>query len=172
MRVRDACADVIRHPHRHLIRRWNWKNAVFSACLRGALFFGTNLVDGLPWAARALAVDLAFRVPLSGIYPALTQALRSAEPEWAAVLVLVVVLPATSHVIEFLVHWTAGTPELRTSIVLSISISVLSTFFNLFTMRRGYFIVGETARPLREDLARLPMLIVDFVLAPFRRCPL
>ena len=44
-----------------------------------AIFFTVNLADGIPGALRALAVDAAFRVPLSGIYAAITQALRSAE---------------------------------------------------------------------------------------------
>jgi hypothetical protein len=168
MTVFEALGDVARHPVEHLVKRWNWKNTVLSVCVRGAIFFTANLADGLPWALRALAVDLAFRIPFVGVDAAITQSLRAAEPAWKASLVLVCALPVGSHVLEALVHWTAGTPELRASILASMSLSIVTTLFSLFAMRRGVFVVGEAARPFRDDIAHLPGLILEFVQLPAR----
>jgi hypothetical protein len=168
MTVFEACRELARHPVRRLISQWNWKNAVFTALVRGAVFFATNLVAGFPAAARAFAVDALFRVPLSGVYAAITQALRSAQPRWAVLLVIGVAVPSFGHTVEFLVHRLFETPELRVSILASLIFSAASTLFNLFSMERGVFLVGATARPFREDLRRLPALLLDFVLAPAR----
>ena len=168
MTVLETCGTLVRHPVRHLIRQWNWKNAVFTAVVRGAVFFATNLAAGLPAAARAFAVDALFRVPLSGLYAAITQALMGAQPRRAALAVIAGLVPAAGHVVEFLVHWTAGTPELRTSVMASVAFSALSALFNAFSMERGVFLVGGAARPFSEDIKRLPALLVDFLLAPVR----
>ena len=168
MTVRDVCRSLTRHPVRHLVYEWNWKNALFTAVVRGALFFATNLVDGLPAAWQAFLVDAAFRVPLSGITAAMTQALARAQPRWAAFVVIVGVVPAAGHVIEFSAHWMAGTPQLRASVIASVAFTAVSALFNLYSMRRGVFLVGAAARPFREDLQRLPALLLDFVLTPAR----
>ena len=113
MTVFATCRDLVRHPIRQLVHQWNWKNAVFTALVRGAVFFATNLVAGVPAAVRAFAVDALFRVPLSGFYAAITQALRSAQPRWAVLMVIGVAIPTFGHTVEFLVHWLFDTPELR-----------------------------------------------------------
>jgi hypothetical protein len=168
MTVLETCQDLARHPVRQLVHQWNWKNAVFTALVRGAVFFATNLVAGVPAAVRAFAVDAMFRVPLSGIYAAITQGLTSAEPRWAALFVIAALVPTFGHVVEFVVHWLVGTPELRTSVVASMAFSGASALFNLFSMRRGVFLVGAAARPLREDMKQLPALLLAFLLAPAR----
>ena len=166
MTVLDVCRGLARHPVRRLLDEWNWKNALFTAVIRGFVFFATNLVDGWSSAGRAFVVDAAFRVPLSGIYAAVTQALVGAQPRWAALLVIVGVVPAAGHIIEFSVHWIAGTPELRAGVIASVGFSAVSALFNLFSMRRGVFLVGAGARPFREDLRRLPGLLLEFARAP------
>src|SRR4029453_1196895 len=109
MTVLETCRELARHPVR-LFRQWNWKNAVFTALVRGAVFFATNLVAGAPPATRGFAGDALFRVPLSGIYSAITQALRSAQPRWAVLGVIGVAAPLFGHSVEFLVHWLFDTP--------------------------------------------------------------
>src|SRR5262245_25384295 len=163
MSVLETCRAIACHPVRHLIRQWNWKNAMFTAVIRGAVFFATNLAAGLAAAARAFAVDALFRVPLSGLYAAITQALIGAQPRWAALAVIAGLVPAAGHVIEFLAHWAAGTPELRTSVMASVAFSALSAMFNAFSMERGVFLVGGEARPFSEDMKGLPALLVDFL---------
>ncbi len=168
MTVWDVCADLVRHPLRRVIHRWHWKGATLSAILRGSIFFATNLPDGLGIALRATLVDAVFRVPLVGACAAVTQAFRCAEPPWVASLAVMALLPAMAHVIEFLVHWTAGTPELGTSMLASIVFSALSTVFNLFAMRRGVLIVGGGSRSFGDDLKHIPRLVLDFILVPPR----
>jgi hypothetical protein len=167
MTVLETCRELARHPVR-LIRQWNWKNAMFTALVRGAVFFATNLVAGFPAAVRAFVVDALFRVPLSGVYAAVTQALTSAQPRWAALVVIAGLVPAFGHVVEFGVHWLVGTPELRASVLGSMAFSAASALFNLFSMRRGVFLVGAAARPFREDVKRLPALLLEFLLTPAR----
>ena len=168
MTVIEVCRGLARHPIRRLLRRWNWKNALFTALVRGGVFFAANLVAGWPAAIRALVVDAAFRVPLSGVYAAITQELAFAEPRCAALLVIVGVVPAASHVIEFATHWLMATPELRTSVMASVVFSTASGLFNLFTIERGAFLVGASARPFGEDLRRVPVLLVEFMVFPVR----
>ena len=162
--VNEVCVNLARHPVQCLVHRWNWKAAALSALLRGGIFFTSNLAAGPGAAVRALIVDVMFRVPLAGAFAAAAQAFTRAEPPWAASLAVVVLLPALAHVVEVLIHWTAGTPELGTSVLASIALSLFSAAFNLFAMRRGALIVGGPAGAFREDLRRLPRLFVDFVL--------
>ena len=168
MTVLETCGRLARHPVRELIYNWNWKLAVFTALIRGGVFFATNLVDGWPAALRAFLVDIAFRVPLSGIYAAITQALGSAQPRWASLAISAGLVPAVSHAIEILVHWLMATPQLRTGVLLSIAFSVTSGLFNAFTVHHGAFLVGAAARPFREDIRRLPVLFIDFLAFPAR----
>ena len=166
MTVLETIRELARHPAQHLIHQWNWKNAVFTALTRGAVFFATNLVAGFPAAARAFAVDAVFRVPLSGVYAAITQALAPAQPRWAALLVIMGIVPAAGHIVEFAAHWLFATPQLRISLIASVVFSSFSALFNLFSMQRGVFVVGAAARPFRDDLKRLPALVAAFVLGP------
>jgi hypothetical protein len=166
--VLETCQRLARHPIRELICQWNWKHAVFTVVVRSGVFFATNLVDGWPSAVRALLVDIAFRVPLSGVYATISQALGPAQPRWAALAIVTGLVPAASHAIEVLVHWLMATPQLRTSVLVSMAFSVLSALFNVFSVRRGAFIVGAAARPFWEDVRGLPGLLVDFLLAPAR----
>ena len=54
-----------------------------------------------------------------------------------------VILPLVSHGLEIVVHLARGTPELLVSILASASLTVLSTSFNVFAMRRGALTTGE-----------------------------
>ncbi len=165
MTVFDVLRTIVRHPIRELIGRWNWKAALLSAAMRGAIFFFANLGVSREAAVDALLVDLSFRLPLVGVVAALTQAFRRAEPAWAATMTAAVLVPAFAHSIEFVVHWSAGTAALGASIAASIAFSVLSTLFNLFAMRRGVLVVGEDTGSLVQDLRRMPSIVVQFVTA-------
>jgi hypothetical protein len=165
MTVGECLQALARHPYDLVVRQWNWKAAALSAIIRGSIFFVTNLASGLQAAYTALAVDVAFRVPLVGIYATVTQSLSSARPAWAASIVVILVVPAVSHTLEFVVHSAAGTPAVQAGVLASIAFSALSGAFNLFAMRRGVLRVGADARSLTSDLRRLPRLVADFVLA-------
>jgi hypothetical protein len=165
MTVGECLRALARHPYDVVIRQWNWKAAAFSAVIRGGIFFVANLASGLEAAYTALAVDVAFRVPLVGIYASVTQALASAEPAWAASIVVILAVPAVAHTVEFAVHSAARTPAVTTGVLASMAFSALSGAFDLFAMRRGVLRVGADARSLTSDMRHLPRLIADFVLA-------
>jgi hypothetical protein len=158
--LRWACA----HPVELFIRRWNWKSAMFSALFRGGIFFSVNLKAGWRAAVGAMLAEFVWRTATSGGWGAMTQILRKVKPAWQGVLGAMLVIPAVSHSIEFAVHYTRGTPVLARSILVSICFTQISNLFNLYAMRRGALIVGAEARPLGEDLKRVPALIGGFLM--------
>lgn len=161
--VGDALRDLARHPVEHLIRRWNWKSALTSAILRGAIFFAANLSAGMRAAAGAMMAEFLFRTATTGFYGAITQAFRRAEPAWLAAVTAMVLLPLASHSLEFVIHWLRGTPNLARSIAASVVFTVLSTLFNLYAMRRGVLIVGEERKSFWEDMRAMPRIIASFL---------
>jgi len=163
--VGDAIREIFSDPVRHLILRWNWKSALTSAIIRGIIFFTTNLTSGLRAATVALITDMAFRMAISGFYGSLTQAFRRCEPVWAATLFVMVVLPASSHAIEFIVHTLDGTPQLGRSIRVSVAFTVIATLFNYYAMRRGVLVVGEGRRSFAQDMMDMPRIIGGFLAA-------
>jgi hypothetical protein len=161
MTVRAVLVDLIRHPR--WIHQWHWKSATLSAIIRGSLFFATNLSGGPRLATRATLVEIAFRVPVAGMLAAVTQTFGEAEPPWAAAIVATALLPGLAHLAELAVHWMARTRELGASMQASVALSVLSTGFSLFAMRRGVMIVGGGSLSFGADLKRLPRLALAFI---------
>ncbi len=160
MTVRETAAAIVRHPARFLRARWNWKAALLSGVMRGAIFFGAALDFGLPAAARALMVDAAFRVPVAGACAAVIQEVRWAEPRWAAIAVAVVGVPAGAHAIEIAAHSMAGTPVWWRAVAVSCGLSVVSSAVEWLLMRHGVLLVGPGSGSLGGDLRRLFRLAV------------
>jgi hypothetical protein len=163
--IAGVFAALLTDPWRSLVWRWNYKSAIFSAAIRSLLFLVVNLRAGVDAATAAMATEAAFRVCTAGFYGALTQAFRRAEPRWAASACALIVVPGVAHVLELAVHWWRGTPELARSITASVALSLVSTGFSLFAMRRGSFAVGPAAPSMLADLRALPTLVRDFTLA-------
>lgn len=161
--VQQVFLSILRDPFLHLVLRWNWKSAVTSTLIRGAIFFSANLTAGFRAAIGAMLADWSFRAILTGMTGSVTQTFRHAAPAWAATLSVVVLLPAFSHTVEFLVHWLHGTPRLAASVLASIGFTVLSTLFNLYAMRQGVLVVDQGGKPLLDDLAAMPRVVVGFV---------
>lgn len=164
----DVLVAFVRTPRQVLLARWNWKSAICSSLVRAALFAATNAVAGPEAAVRAAIVELSYRAVLAGFHGAVTQSLSRADPPWLASLTAVVLLPGAGHMVEFVVHWWAGTARLAASIGSSVALSVLSTLFNLYAMRRGALIVGTDQASLLQDLRRIPGLVCGFLLVPLR----
>jgi len=164
-RVAEVLAGIVRCPGNLLWRRWNWKSALFSSIIRGAIFFSANLLGGITAAVSALVTDLIFRPFVSGFDGAIIESFRSARPPWAATLVVIIAVPVINHLIEVAAHWARGTQRLGTSVIASVSFSVLSGLFNIFAMRRGVLIVGPGRRTVLEDLRSLPAVIAAFLVA-------
>jgi hypothetical protein len=164
-RLAAVWSDIANRPYEYLVRRWNWKSAVTSAILRGGIFFSTNLAAGRGAALGAMLTEAAYRMLLSGGIGSITQALRKCDPAWAAALTASVVLPLFSHIVELTVHILRGTARIRASIGASVAFTILSTLFNLYVMREGVLVTGDEGKPLAQDMARIPVLIVKFVAA-------
>lgn len=161
--LREVFASLAREPWEMLGRRWNYKSAVLSAAARGAIFFAANAGAGLDSATSAAGAEVLLRLATSGFYGALTQSFRRVEPAWAATLSAMVILPTVAHSLEFLVHWTRGTPALAASITISIAFTTVSTAFNLFAMRHGVLVVGERGCSIWHDLTAMPRLLTLFI---------
>jgi hypothetical protein len=169
MSLGQALVNLATHPADLLIRRWNWKSAVTSAAIRGAIFFAITLPAGRGAATGAAIVEMLFRTATSGVFGALTQALRLAEPPWAAALVTMTLLPALGQLLDFAVHWARQTPRLHHNTIAGIVFTIISALFNLYAQRHGVLIVGENnERTLAQDMRAIPGTIAGFVLLPFR----
>jgi hypothetical protein len=163
--VSDILRDIVRRPGVHLIRRWNWKSALTSSLLRGVIFFATNLTAGWRAAAGAMAAEFIYRTALSGFYGSVTQSFRHAQPAWASAVFVMVLLPLSSHVIEFVVHYLRGTPKLLLSMIASVIFTAVATLFNWYAMRQGVLVVGEGNASFGDDMKAMPRVIAEFLLA-------
>lgn len=159
--------SLLHDPHRHLMSRWNWKSAVLSSLCRAIVFLLVNLSAGLNAATGAMIAEFLYRVLTAGYSGALTQAFRHARPRWAAAATI----PAVSHLLEFLLHWLRGTPNLRLSIAASLVFTVFSTLFNLHAMSRGVLTVGLGSKSLADDFRSLPLVFMTFLRSRLGLCP-
>lgn len=163
-RLSVVAAHCCRHPVEALIRQWNYKAAITSATVRSLLFLVANATAGWPAALAAAATEFAYRAATAGFHGALTQHLGRVEPARVGWLAAMVCLPLLGHGGEMFVHWTRGTPNLGVSLAASMSLTALSTSFNLFAMRRGVLVVGVPGRQsLWSDLQMLPAVALAFV---------
>src|SRR5215469_4661862 len=165
MTVTAAIRELYRDPAERLLRNWNWKSALFSSTLRALVFLFANLAAGWRAATGAMLAEFCYRGVSAGFYGAITQALREAEPEWAANATAMIALPVVSHTIELAIHLGRGTPKIITSVIASVCFTAVSTLFNLYAMRRGALVVGDGSDTVQGDLKRIPRLICGFVIA-------
>jgi hypothetical protein len=157
--------DLIRHPWHSLILKWNWKCALFSSLIRANIFFFVTLRAGWRAALGAFLAELGFRAVTSGFYGALTQSFSGTEPAWAGALTVMILLPLSSHSLEFVVHSLRHTPHLAANIMTSVGFTVISSLFNWHAMRKGSLVVGLKSQSIGKDMQSIPRLMVSFLLA-------
>lgn len=165
MTLREALYRLWTRPAELIVRRWNWKAALFSSLVRGIIFFLANLKSGWRAATGAMLAEWIYRGITSGFYGAITQGLGETEPEWQGAMAAMILLPVMSHSLEFLVHWLRHTPHLKASVISSLIFTVISTLFNFYAMRRGTMVVGANSPSLADDLRRMPRMIGGFLAA-------
>jgi hypothetical protein len=153
---------LLRHPYRHVIRRWNWKSACLSALFRGVLILLVNLSSGGASAVDAMFVEICYRALTSGFYSSIVQAFRYVQPAWKAALVTMALLPAVCDSVEFAVHIIRGTQKIGATIAASAIFTVLATLIELFAMRNGILVVGRSSRSLLQDIKNMPGLVYLF----------
>jgi hypothetical protein len=157
--------QVLRRPFYYFIQHWNWKSALFAAINRGTIFFVATMKRGRMEISIAVLVEIIFSCATAGIYAAFTQAMRFARPGWLAASVVALVIPAALYGVDYFAHVWTGMHHVRPAVTFATGLSVVSTLFNLFIMRRGAMVVGEGSQPLWRDLIRIPVLIVQFLIA-------
>ncbi len=165
MSLTSVLREIFTNPTDLLLRRWNWKAALFSSFFRSIIFLIANLAAGWRAATAAMVAEFLFRAATAGFYGALTQAFCRVEPAWKAGMAAMFFVPLISHSLEFGLHYMRGTPRLFTSIISSMVFTMLSTLFNVYAMRRGALLVCPDARPAVSDLRRIPQLLGGFLAA-------
>lgn len=163
--VGTALLQVLSNPFYYFIQQWNWKSALFGAFNRGTIFLVATMKRGRMEMSVAVVVEILFTCATAGIYAAFTQAMRFAEPEWLAAGVVALAIPGALYGADYFAHVWTGMHNVRPAVGFATGLSVVSTLFNLFIMRRGAMVVGEGSQPLWRDLIRIPGLIVQFLVA-------
>src|SRR5262245_20191720 len=87
-------SDLVRHPIRHFVLKWNWKSAVLSSICRATMFLLVNLPAGVGAGVRAMTTEVLFRVLASGALGSATQAFRAATPTAMTTLTALFTIPA------------------------------------------------------------------------------
>ena len=164
VRFEDVCRDLFRHPFRTVILQWNWKSALLSPLGRGIFILAANAGGGSEVATSALTVEVIYRTAISGFAGSIGQTFRSVEPYWAGQLA-VLAIPLVCDIVDWLIHWSQGTPAMVSTIAASLLVTTWSTAFDYFAMRRGALIVGQDRNTLIKDLSMFPMLIIGFIAA-------
>ncbi len=59
MTLKEALYSLATTPVDLLVRRWNWRAALFSSLIRGIVFLLANLTSGLSLAARCKPISAA-----------------------------------------------------------------------------------------------------------------
>jgi hypothetical protein len=163
--VGRALLEVLRHPFFYFVQHWNWKSALFGAINRGTIFFIATMKRGRVEMSIAVLVEILFTCATAGIYASFTQAMRFAQPGWLAACIVALGVPSALYGFDYLAHAYTGMHNVRPAVTFATGLSILSTLFNLFMMRRGAMVVGEDSQPLWRDLLRVPGLLVQFLIA-------
>ncbi len=136
-----------------------------SAAYRAPIFFFTSLKAGWRMAIGALLAETAFRAFTSGFWGAFTQAVRLMEPAWLGVLLVVVVAPVVVQSLNLLIHLASGTPNLKQGFLVSCLVTGFASLFNWYAMRHGTFVTGQQGGSLWQDIKKLPLVILGFIVA-------
>ncbi len=175
--LQSVWANIRRNPA-EILARWNYKAAFLSATMRASIFLATYLQfagkdasakENLATAFGAAAAQFVFRFFYAGLNGSVVQSLRVVEPTWKALLTIMLVIPAVSHLLEFIVQHsyaalTGTTQNTDEAIVRSICVSIISALFNLFAMRRGVFLVRvEESKSIWGDAKHVPAVVAEFV---------
>ena len=148
-----------------LLLRWNGKAAMLSAIFRGGVFLVASLKSHHAGRSHAVLAEAVFGAIFAGFFGTITQALRFAEPQWLAELLLAGIFPLLFQVGDVCFHAALGTEAFRAGMIASAIFTALSAAFNLYIMRRGTLLVGEESAPFAEDLNALPRLAILFVIS-------
>jgi hypothetical protein len=158
----DVLHRLVRRPQ-ELLLLWNWKSALLSIILRAPIFLIASLRRGWEAAFSAVLTESLFCAVTAGFYGTFVQWVRNARPQWVTGLLITVLMPLAFQALEYGMHWLRGTPHLRAAEIASVVTSAVSALFNWYAMRRGALLVGGEGGDFSKDLARVPRLVVGFI---------
>jgi hypothetical protein len=161
--IGQALRPLLRNPWRRLVLRWNGKAALLSAVYRGGIFLAASIKSGHAGRSSGALAEALFGAMSAGFFGTLTQALRFADPQWAAGLLLAGIYPLLFQLCDLFFHAALGTQVFRTGMIASAVLTALSAAFNLYIMRRGTLLVGNDGNSFAHDLSALPRLALLFV---------
>ena len=103
--IGDVFRNIANHPFQ-IIARWNWKVAFIGSSVRALIYLVTYKATN-SWVVTlaAVFVEMGFRFLTSGFFGSLTQSFRRANPAWLASLVVTIMFPLVSHIIEYFTHF-------------------------------------------------------------------
>jgi hypothetical protein len=166
--VLSVARTIITHPFECLVRNWNWKAGLLGGIFR-AILFSIAIFPRDSAALRGVLIQLAYRVAVGGMWGSVAQAFREAEPAWLTGVFLGAVLPTIVHLVEYAMLRAGHASHIRTGMISSVVLSVVSLLLNWGLMRRGLMLTGKGTESLASDFARLPGVLAEFVLAAPRR---
>ncbi len=161
----QALLTLLRDPWQCVIQRWNGKAALLSAMFRGVIFLAASIKSHHTGRLSGVLAEALFGAVSAGFFGTLTQALRFADPEWLAELLLAGIYPLLFQVGDFFFHAAVGTQGFRAGMIASAVFTALSAAFNLYIMRRGTLLVGKEGNPFTQDLIVLPRMALLFVVS-------
>ena len=162
--VRAVARDLLARPWKVFLFNWNWKAGLLGGVFR-ALFFIVAVLPSDLAGLRGVAIQLLFRIAIGGLWGSLAQAFCSAEPAWAAGVLIGVVVPAGVHGVEYTLLRAGHASHIRTGMIISIALSIISLLLNWGLMRRGLMLTGKGTDSLATDFRRLPAALGDLALA-------
>jgi hypothetical protein len=168
-RVTSVALYVLTNPWRVFVERWNWKAALLSALYRGGAFAIMLLRLSGADSLRGIYIEIAFRIAVGGCWGALLQAFRAAQPRWLATFSVTVALPLATHCLEFAVLRLGNASHIKTSMAVSVLLTIGSLCVNLALMRRGILLTGGEGGPLLSDFRRIPGALADMLRGLCRR---
>jgi hypothetical protein len=160
----QALKQMLTSPVKTLVPPWSWKAAAFSAILRSATFFVTNIHSGRWQATKAMLVEAIFAIFAGGLIGAISQQLRRAKPLWATAILVWAGLPGLMILAQLAVHHVAGTPHVSGGVVASFSLAAAASAFSWYAMRQGAMLGGIDETTVGHDLTSLPGITLDFLL--------
>ena len=161
----SALRQMLHSPLRTIVPPWSWKAATFSAVLRAATFFWSNLSSGREEAFRAMLLEAAYAVFAAGLVGAVSQRLRGSRPVWITCVIVWLCLPGIMVALQLVLHRLAHTPHVGVGIATSFCFSAITSAFSWYAMRHGIMLGGAESTTFKHDLLGLPVVTLNFLLS-------
>ncbi len=104
---RAGTAGSASDPWRYVVLRWNGKAALLSALFRGGVFLAASIKSHHAGRSSGVLAEALFGAVCAGFFGTLTQALRFADPQWLAELLLAGVFRCCFRwaIFAFMLRW-------------------------------------------------------------------